>query len=312
MKCLNSSKIRPLRAIVWIRELRAPFFTAVIVPVLLGTTIAWYEAKIFNATHFVLALIAALCLNAGTNMINDYFDYTSGCDLHPQYKEFSAPFFGGSRLLPEGILKPRDVYVAALLSFALGGTLGVFLALEVGWIVVLVGVIGVLSGYFYTKLASRGIGEFFVFLNAGPLTVAGSYYVQAQALTAQPIVAALPLGLLIANVLWINEVPDSQADSTAGKNTLVVRLGKKRAIDVYATLMIAPYAFIGLGALSNFMTIYSFVAFLTLPMALKAIKIARENYKKTSKLVSANVATILTHLFTGLLLTSAYILATIA
>ncbi len=309
---MNSSKIRLPRAVIWIRELRAPFFTAVIVPVLLGSTIAWYEAKIFIVTRFVLALVAALCLHAGTNMINDYFDYRSGCDLHPQYDEFSAPFFGGSRLLPEEILKPRDVFAAALVSFVLGGTLGVFLAFEVGWVVVLLGFVGVLSGYSYTKLASRGIGEFFVFLNAGPLAVIGSYYVQAQALTAQPIVAALPLGLLIANVLWINEIPDIPADRAVGKNTLAVRLGKKKAIYVYATLMIAPYALIGLGAMSNLTPTYSFIAFLTLPLSFKAIRIAREHYDETSKLVSASVATILTHLLTGLLLISGYILATIA
>ena len=296
------------KVIVWMKELRAPFFTATIVPVLLGTTIAWYDAGIFNITRFVLTLIAALCLDAGTNMINDYFDYRSGCDLHPQYKKFSTPFFGGSRLLPEGILKPRDVFVAAILSFGLGGTLGVFLAFEVGWVVVLIGFVGVFSGYFYTKLASRGMGEFFVFLNAGPLVVIGSYYVQAQTLTTQPIVASLPIGLLIASVLWINEVPDSQADRAAGKNTLVVRLGKKKAIDVYAALMIAPYAFIGLGAISNLIPTCSFVAFLTLPIALRAIRIARENYEEASKLVSASVATILTHLFTGVLLASGYIL----
>ncbi len=305
MKCLKRSLSRTT---VWIKELRAPFFTATIVPVLLGATIAWYETETFIATRFALALIATLCLHAGTNMINDYFDYRSGCDLHPLYEEFSAPFFGGSRLLPERILKPKDVFVAALLSFGLGGTLGVFLAFEVGWVVILIGLIGVLSGYFYTKLASQGVGEFFVFLNAGPLVVMGSYYVQAQTLTIQPIIASLPIGLLIASVLWINEVPDSSADRTAGKNTLVVRLGKKKAIDVYATLMIAPYAIVGLGVTLNLIPTGSLVTFLAVPMTLKAIMIAREHYEETPKLVAANVATILTHLFTGILLTSGFIL----
>jgi 1,4-dihydroxy-2-naphthoate octaprenyltransferase len=297
-----------LKVIVWFKELRAPFFTATVVPVLLGTTIAWYEVGIFNATHFVLTLTAVLLLNAGTNMINDYFDYRSGCDLHPQYKEFSAPFFGGSRLLPEGTLKPRDVFAAALLSFGFGGAIGVFLASETGWIVILLGLIGVLSGYFYTKLASRGLGEFFVFLNAGPLVVMGSYYVQVQALKAGPIIASIPIGLLIASVLWINEVPDYLADRTAGKNTLVVMLGKKRAADVHAILMITPYAFIALGVGSGLMPPYSFIAFATLPMTSKAIKVVHEHYEETAKLVYASFATIIVHLFTGLLLILGYIL----
>lgn len=305
---MSNSKSFPPKVVVWIKELRAPFFIAIIVPALLGTTIAWYEAGVFNITRFMLALIAALCLDAGTNMINDYFDYKSGCDLHPQYQEFSAPFFGGSRLLPEGILEPRDVFVAALLSFGLGGTIGVFLALETGWIVISLGVIGALSGYFYTKLASRGVGEFFVFLNEGPLIVIGSYYVQVQTFTVEPIIASIPIGLLIAGVLWINEVPDYVADRAVGKSTLVVRLGKKRAVDGYTILMIAPYAFIALGVVLRLMPPCSFIALATLPMALKAIKVAREHYEETSKLVSASVATILVHLLTGLLLISGYAL----
>jgi 1,4-dihydroxy-2-naphthoate octaprenyltransferase len=305
---LRDSRGSLLKVVVWFKELRAPFFTATVVPVLLGTTIAWYEVGIFNVTHFVLTLVAVLLLNAGTNMINDYFDYRSGCDLHPQYKEFSAPFFGGSRLLPDGTLKPRDVFAVALFSFGFGGAIGIFLAFEAGWFIILLGVIGVLSGYFYTKLASRGLGEFFVFLNAGPLVLIGSYYVQVQALTAGPIVASIPIGLLIASVLWINEVPDYLADRNAGKNTLIVKLGKKRAADVYAILMTMPYVFIALGVGSGLMPPCSFIAFATLPMTLKAIKVVNKHYQETATLVYANVATILVHLFTGLLLISGYIL----
>jgi 1,4-dihydroxy-2-naphthoate octaprenyltransferase len=305
---LRNSRRSLLKVAVWIKELRAPFFTATIVPVLLGTIIAWYEYGFFSATIFVLTLTAALCLDGGTNMINDYFDYRSGCDLHPQYKEFSAPFFGGSRLLPEGILKPRDVFIAAVISFALGGTIGVVLAFNVGWVVLLLGGIGVISGYLYTKLSSRGLGEFFVFLNAGPLVVIGSYYVQVQNLSVEPIVASLPIGFLIASVLWINEIPDCAADKAAGKNTQVVRLGKKKAADVYAILMIMPYVLIIFGVVSRLLPTFSSIALATLPLALQSIIVVRGHYEETSKLVSASVGTILTHLFTGILLMFGYIL----
>ena len=295
---------------VWIKELRAPFFTATIVPVLLGATLAWYRVGMFNTIRFMLTLVAALCLHAGTNMINDYFDYKSGCDLHSTYQEFWAPFFGGSRLLPEGVLKSRDVYFAALLSFGLGSILGVFLALETGWIIILLGVVGLISGYFYvTHLSNRGLGEFFLFFNFGPLMVLGSYYVQTQMFSAEPIVASIPIGLLIANVLWINEIPDYIADRAVGKKTLVVRLGRKRAADVYAILMISTYTFIILGVGLRLMPIYSLISLVTVPIALKAIKVAREHYGEPPKMISANAATILVHLFTGLLLISGYALS---
>lgn len=293
----------------WIKELKVQFFTATIVPVVLGAAVAWSLRGVFNVMYFALSLIGALCLHAGTNMINDYFDFKSGCDLHPMYKEFWAPFFGGSRLLPEGTLNPKDVYIASLLSFGLGGVIGVFLALERGWILLLLGVIGILSGYFYTtQLATRGLGEFFVGLNFGPLMVLGSYYVQAQMLTIEPLAASIPVGLLIADVLWINEIPDYEADKYVGKNTCVVRLGRKRAADVYAMITIAAYTSIALGVGLKLMPVASLIALTTIPSALKAIKVAREHYGEPSKLIPANASTIKLHLLTGLLLTLGYLI----
>jgi len=296
--------------LVWIKELRTPFFAASLVPVVLGATIAWDLLRVFNVTYFMLTLMAALCLHAGANMINDYFDFKSGCDLHPIYKEFWAPFFGGSRLLPEGILNPRDVYIASLLSFGLGGIIGVYLALERGWIILLLGVTGVLSGYFYvTHLATRGVGEFFVGLNFGPLMALGSYYVQAQKIAPEPLVASIPVGLLIAEVLWINEIPDYDADKHVGKNTLVVRLGRKRAADVYGMLMFSTYAVILLGVSLSLMPVLTLLSFLTAPLAIRAVCVARRNYGDTRKLIPANAGTILVHLFTGLLLCIAYVIS---
>jgi 1,4-dihydroxy-2-naphthoate octaprenyltransferase len=292
---------------IWIKELRAPFFVATIVPVFLGTVIAWSSLGVFNAVYFALSLIAALCLHAGTNMANDYFDFKSGCDI--VNKEFVSPFTGGSRLLPDGVLKPRDVHTAALLSFGLASLTGAFLAFERGWIVLLLGVVGILSGYFYTtQLATRVVGEFFVGLNFGPLMVLGSYYVQAQKLALEPLVASIPVGLLIANVLWINEIPDCVADEQVGKNTCVVRLGRRRAADVYAVIMMATYASIALGVGLKLMPVASLMGLATLPMALKAIKVAREHYEEPSKLIPANASTIMIHLITGLLLASGYAL----
>jgi len=295
------------KLVIWIKELRAPFFTATIVPVTLGATIAWSSLGMFNASHFVLTLIAALCLHAGTNMTNDYFDFKSGCDI--VNKEFVSPFTGGSRLLPEGVLKPRDVHVAALLSFSLASIIGVYLAFDRGWIILLLGVIGILSGYFYTtQLATRVVGEFFVGLNFGPLVVLGSYYVQAQRLSLEPLVASLPIGFLIANVLWINEIPDYTADKNVGKNTCVVRLGRKRSADVYALIMMAAYASIALGVILKIMPIASLIALTSIPIILKAIGIARKYYDEPPKLIFANANTIKIHALTGLLLIIGYLI----
>jgi len=306
-KLSGKSEKKTSKFLVWIKELRAPFFTAVLIPVFLGTTVAWFSLRTFDLTYFVLSLISAVCVNAGTNLANDYFDYKSGCDL--VNTDFSSPFSGGSGLLPGGVLNPRKVYIAALVSFALAGLIGVFLALTRGWVIVVLGLMGVFSGYFYTtQLAPRGIGEFIVGLNLGPLVVIGSYYVQTQTITLEPIVASIPIGILILAVLWINEIPDYYADTKAGKKTLVTRIGRKRAADVYGMLMVSTYAIILLGVSLSLMQVSTLLSLLTIPLAIKAVNVARRNYEDPRKLIPANAGTVIVHLFTGLLLCIAYVI----
>jgi len=307
-KLSEKSENKTVRFLVWIKELRAPFFTAVLIPVFLGTAVAWFSFGAFNLTYFILSLIGAVCVNAGTNLANDYFDYKSGCDL--VNTGFSSPFSGGSGLLPKGVLNPRKVYIASLVSFIFAGLIGIFLALTRGWVIVVLGLIGVFSGYFYTtQLAPRGIGEFIVGLNCGPLVVIGSYYVQTQTIALEPIVASIPVGILILEVLWINEIPDYYADARAGKKTLVTRIGRKRAANVYGLLMFSTYAVILLGVILSLMSVLTLLSFLTVPLAIKAVNVARRNYEDPRKLIPANAGTVLVHLFTGLLLCIAYVIS---
>jgi len=307
-KLSEKSESKTVRFLVWVKALRAPFFTAVLIPVFLGTTVAWFSFGAFNPTYFVLSLIGTVCVNAGTNLANDYFDYKSGCDLVDT--DFSSPFSGGSGLLPRGVLSPRKVYIASLISFVFAGLIGVFLALTRGWVIVVLGLIGVFSGYFYTtQIAPLGIGELIVGLNCGPLVVIGSYYVQTQTIALEPIVASIPVGILILEVLWINEIPDYYADAKAGKKTLVTRIGTKRAADVYGVLMFSTYAAILLGVSLSLMPVLTLLSFLTAPLAIRAVYVARRNYGDPRKLIPANAGTVLVHLFTGLLLCIAYVIS---
>ncbi len=290
------------------KVLRAPFFTAVLIPVFLGAAVAWYSFKVFDPTYLVLSLIGAVCVNAGTNLANDYFDYKSGCDL--VNTDFTSPFSGGSGLLPRGVLSPEKVHLASLISFVFAGLIGVFFALTRGWIVFALGLIGAFSGYFYTtQLATRGIGEVMVGLNCGPLVVLGSYYVQTQSIALEPIVASIPIGILILAVLWVNEIPDLDADAKAGKTTLVTRIGRKRAADIYGTLMFSTYAIILLAVSLSLLPVFTLLSFLTIPLAIRAVYVARRNYGDPRKLIPANAGTVLVHLVTGLLLCTAYVIS---
>lgn len=294
---------------LWIMELRVPFLTASIIPVFLGTIIAFHSKDTFDAFYFTLTLLAMILLHSGTNVMNDYYDFIDGVDktgVEP------TPFSGGSGLLANGSLSPRSVFHYSLSLLLVGTLLGLIIASQRGWIILGFGIMGLISGIFYSaspiKLASRGVGELFVGLNFGPLVVLGSYYVQTQSLALEPVIASLPIGFLIAAVLYINEYPDYSADKEAGKANILVRLGKERGVMVYFVLMGATYVSILISAGLGFIPLISIIALATLPLTLKAMKIVSSYYDNTEKLLPANGLTILIHMVTGILLCIAYII----
>lgn len=293
----------------WYTEVRPAFLTAAALPVLLGTVIAWALTGAISWVYFLLALLAGVLLQAGTNVMNDYFDHRSGNDEANQ--EFVRPFSGGSRLIQLGLLSPVEVLTEGLFLFAAGTLLGIYLALTRGPFIFALGAIAILSGFFYTgrpfNWASRGLGEIMVGLNFGPLMVLGAYYVQTQQLSWLPVLAGLPLGFLIAAVLYINEFPDYNADKKVGKKTWVVRLGKERAVWGYGVIMAAVYISLLIGVLVGKLPPVTLIMALTLPLAIRAIQLARRYYANSFDLAPANALTITGHLLVGLLLTLAYI-----
>lgn len=305
LAALRASKMK-----TWLTEVRAPFFTATIVPILLGATIAWARTGTFHLGLFLLAMLGGLLLHTGTNVANDYFDHRSGTD--DLNVEFVRPFTGGSRMIQAGLLTPKEVISGALAAFALACVIGLILAYIRGPLIIVLGLIGIFSGFFYTappfNLVSKGIGEFFIGLNFGVLMTLGSFFVQTGYLAWEPVVAAIPVGLLIAGVLYINEFQDAPADGAVGKDHLVVRLGRRKAALGYLVLMAATYTVIVLAVLLRITSPFTLVALATLPVAIRAIGVARAHYDEYLQLVPANAATVFIHLLTGLLLSAGYLL----
>lgn len=294
----------------WRMELRSSFLTATIVSVILGTSIAWMRNEAFNLEFFLLILIGMILLHAGTNVINDYFDYKSGND--EVNREFVRPFSGGSRMIQLGLLTPLEVLFGALLLYASGISIGLYLTWKVGLIVLLLGLIGAFSGFFYTaplfNWASKGIGEALIGINFGALITLGAYYVQTGVFAVEPLVASIPVSFLISAVLYINEFPDYSADKAVGKDTLVVRLGRGKAVYGYVFMMLGAYGSIILGVLSGIMPVSTLIGFVTMPLAVKAIKYAFKHHSSSFDLVPANISTIVCHLFTSLLLSLGYLI----
>jgi len=291
-----------------VRLARIPFLTGTIIPITLGAVIAWSLLKVFNPAFFALALVGGMCLHLGTNILNDYFDFRSGCDAINT--EGFSPISGGSRVLLENLINPRAAYFAALSLFGLASLIGVALSITIGWGILLLGAIGVISGYFYvTQMATRGVGELVVGLNFGPLMVLGSFYVQTHNLVLTPLLASIPVGLLITAILWVNEIPDYTADKTVGKKTLVVRLGRKRGADLYAAIVIAAYAWTAIMVALRQIPLVSLIVFATIPLATKAITTARKCSEKPKGMIAANLSTINMHLLFGVLFAAGYVLS---
>ena len=294
---------------LWIRAMRVPFSTATIIPVVLGSVLAWHDTAGFFWDRFWLALIGAILIHIGTNLANDYFDHLAGCD---KVNTNPTPFSGGSRVIQEGLITPRNILYVSLTSFIIGSAIGLYLNyLSGGNVILILGIIGVSLGFFYSagplRIGYGSFGELAVGIGFGPLMVMGSYYVQARTLSFEAFLISIPVGILIALVLFINEFPDYEADKSVGKRTLVVILGKRNAVVLYHLLLALVYIIVSFFILFKILPVLGLLVFLTAPLALKAFFISRNNFDKIYELLPANASTIALHSLIGVLIILSFI-----
>jgi 1,4-dihydroxy-2-naphthoate octaprenyltransferase len=301
-----------MKLAVWLRVSRAPFLTAAAVPVVLGVAFAWNRTGLLNWPRFLLTLAGAVLVHAGANLVNEYADHESGADASNPVR---TPFSGGSGTLQEGLLPPRAVLAAAVLAFAAGGAIGLYLnAVSEGNLILLLGVFGIALGWTYSArpiqlgYRGRGFGELAVALAFGPLIVLGAYHVQKGTFDASVLALSIPVTILIALVLLVNGFPDHDGDLAAGKRTLVVTLGKRRSMLVYQTLLVTAYAATAVLAFARVIPAACLVVLLTLPIAWKASRTLAAHYESVEDALPANAATIALHGLFGILLTVGLVL----
>ncbi len=300
---------RPSRWALFVNATRLPFLTATFVPVLLGTAVAWRDGTL-NLGLFGLTLLGAALFHLGTNVLNDYFDHRSGAD---EANLTPTPFAGGSRLIQRGLIEPASLLRLALGIYIGGTVVGLVLAALRGPELLWFGLAGFGLGFLYTappvRLVHRGLGELAVGLGFGPVIVLGSYWVQAQSWSREAVLVSIPVGLLIAAVLYINEIPDRMWDAKAGKRTIITRLTPAMSIVGYGVLMAAAYLSIVAGVAVGGLPVPSLLGLLTVPMAWRAFQGLRRHHAYPYRLIPANARTIFTHLFTGLLIFVGYVVA---
>jgi 1,4-dihydroxy-2-naphthoate polyprenyltransferase len=290
----------------WLVITRAPFLTAIIIPILIGAAWVAYQKLVnpFPWSLFWLTLFAGIFMHIAANTFNDYFDWTSGTDQ--LNNDYFTPYTGGSRSIELGLIDPKNLFRVALSSLIISTLLGLALTYLSGIGVLIFGLFGAITTYFYTApplrlAARRGLGELVVFLNFGPLAVAGSIYAMTGRVTLIDFLVGIPIGLLTTAILWVNQLPDETSDRLAKKINLVVLLGKKRARWGYVALMVLTFGLILYWLITGAFPLGAALALGSIPLAWKASLTVMRDYDKRS-LSRASAATIQVQLVAGLLL----------
>ena len=297
-----------------LRATRLPFLSATIVPVVIGIAIAATHG-FFDLWAAALTLIGASFVQLGINVANDVFDTTQGAD---DANVTPTKFSGGSRVIQYGLLSLRQMATVAALCYVGAAAIGVLLlAMRGSTALLVIGVVGILVSLAYTappiKLVYRGLGEIAVAVGFGPLMLLGAYVVQTGGLLSwEPFVASVPIALLVALILYVNEIPDRRGDAHAGKRTLPVRFSKSAVISGYRAAVAAAYAVVVVGVLAGVLPIPTLLVLLTVPLAMRVSEGLEPNYDNPYGLMSIMGVNIRLHLVAGVLLLLAYVVVLVA
>ncbi len=303
---------------VWWEGMRPGYLPLAIMPVLVGSTLAWTQSVsprtpfgYFRFLPFIVTLLTVVALQVGANLVNDYYDYIKGIDT-------TNPL-GPGGLIQQGLIRPTGVLNFGLILLVLGSLVGAVVAISGGLFVYLFGLIGVLCAYFYSAtsraLASLALGELISFCVFGPLLTLGAYMVQSGgfanlAALISVLLYSLPLGLLATAVVHVNDVRDVESDIQAGKRTLASLQGLRWSRAEYILLVLGAYAIIVALGLPHGAPHLVLITLWTLPILFVALTgVMRADMPATLHLVMHETLKLVTYF--ALLLIAALILSAI-
>lgn len=231
----NSIAIKSWR--IWFLAARPKTLTAAFAPVFVSYFLAKQQGFNPEWTLALFALLSSLCIQIATNLINDALDFKKGADT-----EFRI---GPTRVTQSKLLNSQQVYIGGLLFFVLATLFSVPLIINSGWIVALMLLTSILSGYIYTggpyPLAYIGLGELFVILFFGIFSTSIFYYIQTMEFSSFAFLAGLQVGLLCTVMIAINNLRDVEQDKKVNKNTLAVRFGERFSKFEISFLIYMPF-----------------------------------------------------------------------
>lgn len=254
----------------WIQASRPPFFIATLIPIVIG----WLMAKSqgWNGGRFLLVLVACFVVHFVTNIANDYFDYVQGTD--------SGNAIGGSRVIQQDKITLTQLGWAIILLYFIGFIISLYIVfgLKLYGLAPLI-LFAFFSSLFYVappiRYGYHGLGELLVAINMGPIMVVGTYWVIAGKPSLDVFFVSVPVGLMVASILYYQSLPDINTDEAAGKRTLAVRLRKQGACFVLILWLTVIYFTIIALVISGLLTWLSLLSLLTVPIFLKLIRIVR-------------------------------------
>ena len=253
---------------VWWRLLRPHTLTASFVPVFVGTMFAFIHDNTFHPGLFIAMMLAALLIQAATNMFNEYYDFKRGLD-----KEDSVGI--GGTIVRDGV-SPDRVLKLALLFFGIAIFIGVYISAVTSWWVAVIGACSMLIGYLYTggplPIAYTPLGEFFAGLLMGSVMIAISYYIQTTFITVDIILISIPIAIFIGSLNMANNIRDLDNDKESGRKTLPILLGRKRAVLLLAVLFTIAYAWTLALIATGILPLWSLITLVSIKLAVNVIK----------------------------------------
>ncbi len=263
---MNTEKIK-----AWVQASRPPFFIATLIPLSTGAVLAGKEGA-FAVLPFSLVLIGSFLVHFATNIANDYFDHMQGTD--------AGASIGGSRVLQEGKISLHELRTAIILLYVTAACIGFSMTWVLNlWALAPLMMIAFFSSLFYVappvKYGYHGLGELFVGINMGPVMVLGANWVLLGRVDWTALPVSIPIGLMVALILYYQSLPDIETDEATGKRTLAVRLGKKFALKGLLVFWIVIYASIASLTAGGYLSPLAWCTFLTIPVLIRLWQIVR-------------------------------------
>ncbi len=251
---LNKTKI-------WLLAIRPKTLPAAGAGVITGSALAFYDGA-FSFFPAFAALMGAILLQIGSNLANDVYDYLRGAE--------SKERLGPMRVTQAGLLTPKEVQMGMWITFALAALIGIYLITVAGWAILLIGLTAILAAIAYTgPISDKGLGDIFVFLYFGVAAVVGTYYVQALKTSPAAWWMSIPIGLLIVNILVVNNLRDIDVDKATNKITMAVRMGIPATRVEYLILLGISYLILPILIWMHLAPVWTLLVWLSLPLAWK-------------------------------------------